>query len=97
VPLDVCGADTQGAIGYALQQNLQNELRKRGKPRPVATVVTQVLVDKADPAFKNPPSPSAASCKQAEAQRRETEMGWNVVEDAGRGWRRVVARRFRRR
>ena len=91
VPLDVCGADTQGAIGYALQQNLQNELRKRGKSRPVATVVTQVLVDKADPAFKNPTKPIGGFMQQAEAQRRETEMGWNVVEDAGRGWRRVVA------
>src|SRR5512137_1000520 len=57
VPLDVCGADTQGAIGYALQQNLQNELRRRGKGKPVATVVTQVLVDAADPAFKNPTKP----------------------------------------
>lgn len=91
VPLDVCGADTQGAIGYALQQNLQNELRRRGKPKPVATVVTQVLVDKADPAFKNPTKPIGGFMEQREAKRREQEMGWNVVEDAGRGWRRVVA------
>jgi carbamate kinase len=91
VPLDVCGADTQGAIGYALQQNLQNELRKRGKPRSVATVVTQVLVDQDDPAFKNPTKPIGGFMEQGEAKRREAEMGWNVVEDAGRGWRRVVA------
>jgi len=91
VPLDVCGADTQGAIGYALQQNLQNELERRGKPRPVATVVTQVLVDKADPAFKNPTKPIGGFMQMEEAKRREKDMGWNVVEDAGRGWRRVVA------
>jgi carbamate kinase len=91
VPLDVCGADTQGAIGYALQQNLQNELRERGKPKPVATVVTQVLVDKEDPAFKNPTKPIGSFMEEPEAKRREKEMGWNVVEDAGRGWRRVVA------
>lgn len=91
VPLDVCGADTQGAIGYALQQNLQNELRRRHIQKPVATVVTQVLVDKADPAFKNPSKPIGGFMEEAEARRREKDMGWNVVEDAGRGWRRVVA------
>jgi carbamate kinase len=91
VPLDVCGADTQGAIGYALQQNLQNELRRRGQPKPVATIVTQVLVDKNDPAFKNPTKPIGGFMEEPEARRREKEMGWNVVEDAGRGWRRVVA------
>jgi carbamate kinase len=91
VPLDVCGADTQGAIGYALQQNLQNELRRRGKVNRVATVVTQVLVDQDDPAFKNPTKPIGGFMEQDEAKRREKEMGWNVVEDAGRGWRRVVA------
>jgi carbamate kinase len=91
VPLDVCGADTQGAIGYALQQNLQNELRRRRMQKPVATVVTQVLVDKADPAFKNPSKPIGSFMEEAEARRREKDMGWNVVEDAGRGWRRVVA------
>jgi carbamate kinase len=91
VPLDVCGADTQGAIGYALQQNLQNELKRRGKAKPVATVVTQVLVDAEDPAFKNPTKPIGSFMEEAEARRRETEMRWNIVEDAGRGWRRVVA------
>src|SRR5512135_3184562 len=91
VPLDVCGADSQGAIGYALQQNLQNELRRRGISKPVATVVTQVLVDRNDPAFKNPTKPIGGFMDEAEGKRRQTEMGWSVVEDAGRGWRRVVA------
>ena len=91
VPLDVCGADTQGAIGYALQQNLQNELRRRGINKSVATVVTQVLVDRDDPAFKSPSKPIGGFMDEAEGKRRQTEMGWTVVEDAGRGWRRVVA------
>ena len=91
VPLDVCGADTQGAIGYALQQTLQNELFKRGIKKPVATVVTQVLVDKNDPAFKKPSKPIGSFMDAAEAKRREKDLGWSVVEDAGRGWRRVVA------
>jgi carbamate kinase len=91
IPLDVCGADSQGAIGYALQQNLQNELRRRGIHKPVATVVTQVLVDQNDPAFKNPTKPIGGFMDEAEGKRRHNEMGWTVVEDAGRGWRRVVA------
>ncbi|NUQ84746.1 MAG: carbamate kinase [Anaerolineales bacterium] len=91
VPLDVCGADSQGAIGYALQQTLQNELYRRGIKKPVATVVTQVLVDKDDPAFKHPTKPIGSFMDEAEAKRRESDMGWSVVEDAGRGWRRVVA------
>jgi carbamate kinase len=91
VPLDVCGADSQGAIGYALQQNLQNEFRARGIDKSVATVVTQVLVDKDDPAFKNPTKPIGGFMDADEAKRREKEMGWSLVEDAGRGWRRVVA------
>ena len=91
VPLDVCGADSQGAIGYALQQTLQNELFKRGIKKAVATVVTQVLVDKNDAAFKNPTKPIGGFMDEAEAKRREKELGWSVVEDSGRGWRRVVA------
>ena len=91
VPLDVCGADSQGAIGYALQQTLQNELYRRGIHKPVATIITQVLVDKNDPAFKNPSKPIGSFMDEPEAKRRQTDMGWNVVEDAGRGWRRVVA------
>ena len=88
--LDVCGADSQGAIGYALQQNLQNELYRRGINKPVATVITQVLVDKNDPAFENPTKPIGSFMEEAEAQQRASELGWSVVEDAGRGWRRVV-------
>lgn len=91
VPLEVCGADSQGAIGYALQQNLQNELKRRGIKKPVATVVTQVLVDKDDKAFEHPTKPIGGFMEEAEAKLRESELGWSVVEDAGRGWRRVVA------
>jgi carbamate kinase len=91
VPLDVCGADTQGAIGYALQQTLQNELYRRGIKKACATVITQVLVDKEDPAFKNPSKPIGGFMEIEEAERRAGELGWTVVEDAGRGWRRVVA------
>jgi carbamate kinase len=91
VPLDVCGADSQGAIGYSLQQTLQNELYKRGIKKPVATVITQVLVDKEDKAFQNPSKPIGGFMDEAEASKRAAEQGWSVVEDAGRGWRRVVA------
>lgn len=91
VPLDVCGADSQGAIGYALQQNLQNELYQRGIKKKVVTVVTQTLVDKDDPAFRHPTKPIGGFMDADEAKRREKEQGWSVVEDAGRGWRRVVA------
>jgi carbamate kinase len=91
LPLDVCGADSQGAIGYSLQQNLQNELQQRGITKPVSTIITQVLVDKNDPAFKTPSKPIGSFMEQAEAQSRAEDMGWDVVEDAGRGWRRVVA------
>jgi len=91
VPLDVCGADSQGAIGYALQQTLQNELYRRKIKKAVATIVTQVLVDKNDAAFKAPSKPIGGFMDEAEAKRRQKELGWSVVEDAGRGWRRVVA------
>lgn len=91
LPLDVCGADTQGALGYILQQNLQNELFRRGIQKAVATIITQTLVDKNDPAFENPTKPIGGFMDEAEARQRESCMGWTVVEDAGRGWRRVVA------
>ncbi len=90
VPLDVCGADTQGAIGYELQQALQNELYHRGIKKNCATIITQVLVNQNDPAFENPSKPIGGFMDEPEAARRKTEMGWTVVEDAGRGWRRVV-------
>jgi carbamate kinase len=91
VPLDLCGADTQGAIGYELQQALQNEMHHRGINKRCATIITQVLVDRDDPAFKHPSKPIGGFMDEAEAMRRKSEMGWTVVEDAGRGWRRVVA------
>jgi len=91
IPLDVCGADSQGAIGYALQQNLQNELYQRGIKKKVVTVITQVLVARDDPAFQKPSKPIGSFMKEDEAQRRREQQGWSVVEDAGRGWRRVVA------
>lgn len=91
VPLDVCGADSQGAIGYELQQALRNEFFKRGINKKAATIVTQVLVDQDDPAFQKPAKPIGSFMDEAEARRREQEMNWSVVEDAGRGWRRVVA------
>jgi len=90
VPLDVCGADTQGAIGYALQQNLYNHFQAMGINKPVTTVVTQVEVDRDDPAFQNPTKPIGSFMEEADALRRKEQEGWNVVEDAGRGWRRVV-------
>lgn len=91
VPLEVCGADSQGAIGYALQQNLQNILYQRGVKKKVVTVITQTLVDREDPAFAKPTKPIGSFMTEEEARRREKEQGWSVVEDAGRGWRRVVA------
>lgn len=91
VPLDACGADSQGSIGYALAQNLQNDLRSRGIDRPVVAVVTQTQVAADDPAFNNPTKPIGSFLDEAEAKRRHDENGWDVVEDANRGWRRVVA------
>ncbi|MCL4298790.1 MAG: carbamate kinase [Anaerolineae bacterium] len=89
VPLEVCGADTQGAIGYALQQNLYNALQRRNIDKPVITVVTQVEVSSDDPAFEHPSKPIGSFMDEATARQRQTE-GWNMMEDAGRGWRRVV-------
>ena len=89
-PLDVIGADTQGSIGYMLQQALRNELNSRGIDRAVASVVTQVLVDRDDPGFKNPTKPIGGFLEEDDARKFEKE-GWQVVEDSGRGWRRVVA------
>ena len=91
VPLDVCGADSQGAIGYSLQQTIHNELKKRGINKPAATVITQVRVDANDPAFQAPAKPIGTFMEEDEAMQKKEELGWNVVEDAGRGWRRVVA------
>ncbi len=90
VPLDVCNADSQGAIGYELQQNLAHDFRRLGLDRQAVTVVTQVEVDADDPAFQAPSKPIGSFMDEAQAMRRRDE-GWDVREDAGRGWRRVVA------
>lgn len=90
VPLDACVADSQGAIGYALQQNLNNEFYRRRMKKRVATVITQVLVDNDDPAFAHPSKPIGSFLTEAEAQEHVDNDGWSVIEDAGRGWRRVV-------
>lgn len=89
VPLEVCGADTQGAIGYALQQNLRNDFRRLGIDKEVVTVVTQVEVDTNDAAFRSPSKPIGWFMDEATALRRKAE-GWHVIEEPGRGWRRVV-------
>jgi carbamate kinase len=91
VPLDACGADSQGAIGYALQQNLYNHFLDMGIDKRVATVVTQVEVDRNDPAWQNPSKPIGSFMNEADALVRKEQDKWDVVEDAGRGWRRVVA------
>ena len=91
VPLDSCVADTQGALGYQIGQTLANELKRQGIQKPIATVVTQVLVDNRDPAFANPTKPIGSFYTEEEAQKHKAESGWTLKEDAGRGWRRVVA------
>lgn len=91
VPLESCVADTQGAIGYQIQQTLGNELLRRGIRKKLATVVTQVVVDRDDPAFRNPTKPIGPFYTEEDARRHEQREGWAVREDAGRGWRRVVA------
>jgi carbamate kinase len=89
-PLDLIGADTQGAIGYMLQQSLENALRAKGIQRGVVTIITQVLVNKDDPAFQNPTKPIGGFLDEGTARKFEKD-GWQVVEDSGRGWRRVIA------
>ncbi len=91
VPLDVCGADSQGAIGYALVQNLENDFRRLDLDRHAVAVVTQVEVAADDPAFQSPSKPIGTFMDEDAAMRRRDQDGWAVREDAGRGWRRVVA------
>ncbi len=91
VPLDSCVADTQGAIGYQVAQTLANEFKRRKMSRAVATVVTQVVVDRDDPAFENPAKPIGPFYSEEDAKHHAQAEGWVVREDAGRGWRRVVA------
>ena len=91
VPLDSCGADTQGAIGYQMQMAMYNAMKDWEARVPVATVVTQVRVDADDPGFANPAKPIGSFMDEALARDRQETSGWHVVEDSGRGFRRVVA------
>jgi carbamate kinase len=90
VPLDSCGADSQGAIGYQIQRAMYNVTRDWPQPPVVATVVTQTLVDRNDPSFQHPSKPIGSFMSEADAAAHRERDGWVVVEDAGRGWRRVV-------
>ncbi|MGI6662994.1 MAG: carbamate kinase [Bacillota bacterium] len=90
MPMDVCGAESQGLIGYMIQSQLRNALHENGLHIPVCTVVTQTLVDKSDPAFKNPTKPVGPFKDRRHAEARQREFGENWIEDSGRGWRRVV-------
>jgi carbamate kinase len=91
IPLDSIVADTQGALGYQIQQALENEFRRRGLRKSVAAIITQTLVDRQDPAFAKPSKPIGQFYTRAEAEDRMRVEQWAMVEDAGRGWRRVVA------
>ncbi len=90
VPLDYCGADTQGAIGYMFQQALHNEFLTRNLDKKAVTVVTQTIVDRNDPAFQHPTKPIGSFMDEQSAREKMAKEGWTMVEDAGRGWRRVV-------
>lgn len=91
MPFDVCGAMSQGYIGYHIQQGLRYALQKKNRNVPVVSLVTQVVVDKDDPAFQKPTKPIGAFYTEEEARKLEAEKGFTMKEDAGRGWRRVVA------
>jgi carbamate kinase len=91
MPMDVCGAESQGLIGYMIQQSLREIFVEGGRPDiPVATVVTQVIVDRNDPAFENPTKPVGPFYTEEVAKKLAKEKNWTVISDAGRGWRRVV-------
>ena len=90
MPFDVCGAMSQGYIGYHIQQALKYALNKRNRNYPVVSLTTQVVVDRRDPAFQTPTKPIGAFYTEEEARRLEREKGYTMKEDAGRGWRRVV-------
>jgi len=90
MPFDVCGVMSQGYIGYHIQQALRSALKKKVRDIPVVTLVTQMVVDKNDPAFRNPTKPIGSFYSEEEAIVLTEEKGWVMKEDAGRGWRRVV-------
>ena len=89
-PLDVCVATTQSEIGYIIQRAMEFELREIGLLTPVMTVLTQVKVDENDPAFQNPTKPIGPFYSKAEADEKQRSLGWHIIEDASRGYRRVV-------
>lgn len=89
-PLDVCNATTQGEIGYLLQQSLESELNRAGLDISVVTVVTQTVVSPDDPAMRHPTKPIGPFYSRNEAEERQRQFGWEIVEDAARGYRRVV-------
>jgi carbamate kinase len=90
IPLDICGADTQGAIGYMIEKALLNEFWRKGITKKVTTVVTQTIIDKDDRSFKDPIKPIGSFMSEEEALANKRGFGWEVAEDAGRGYRRVV-------
>lgn len=90
VPLDICGANTQGAIGYMIEKALLNEFKKRGVSRQIIAVVTQTLVDINDPSFQNPRKPIGSFMTEENAFDSKKQHGWEIIEDAGRGFRRTV-------
>ncbi len=90
MPLDVCVAATQGTIGYMIQQTLANHLRAAGLQHNITTIITQVIVDEDDPAFKNPTKPVGPFYNLSEAQKLRQDRGWVIIEDSDRGYRRVV-------
>ncbi|MCB2153562.1 carbamate kinase [bacterium] len=89
--VDVCVSDSQGGMGYMIQQSLRNCLNRQGLDAPIATIVTQVLVDPDDPAMKNPTKYIGSFMTEEDAKKKHEEEGWIVKEDPGRGWRRVIA------
>ncbi len=90
IPLDICGADTQGAIGYMIQMALLNDFKRMGIDQKVVALVTKTLVDRSDPSFRHPTKPIGSFMSEEEALLHQKEEGWQVAEDAGRGFRRVV-------
>jgi len=90
MPLDVCGAQSQGMIGYMLQQSMRNEMNKASIDIPVVSLITQTTVDENDIAFKNPTKPIGPFYIASVAERMRREKGWTMIEDSGRGYRRVV-------
>lgn len=91
MPLDICGAATEGFMGYMIQNTLANCLRQAGAPHNITTVISQVVVDRNDPAFQSPSKPIGPFYTESEAARLRDERGWHIIQDSARGYRRVVA------